>query len=114
MSNELAALILGEPYELPRRHEQQTLATPAYDAFLGEYRGEDALAIALEGDRLVVQFPPGNSVFEIVPESENQFFWKNREYYLTFERNPIGDVTGVSIRNEGEVTRWTRVAQPSG
>jgi CubicO group peptidase (beta-lactamase class C family) len=112
MSNELAALMLGEPCELPRRREQRALAPAAYDAYVGEYRGKDVFAIAREGDRLVVQVPPGNTVFEIVPESETQFFWKDREYYLTFERNPTGEVTGVSIRNEGELARWTRVAKP--
>jgi CubicO group peptidase (beta-lactamase class C family) len=112
MSNELAALMLGEPYELPRKHEQRALAPATYDAYLGEYSGKDVFAIAREDDRLFVQIPPGNTVFEIVPESETQFFWKDREYYLTFERNPTGEVTGVSIRNEGELARWTRVAKP--
>lgn len=112
MSNELAALMLGEPYELPRRHEQRALAPTTYDAYVGEYRGRDVLAIAREGDRLVVQVPPGNTVFEIVPESGTHFFWKDREYYLTFDRNPAGEITGVSIRNEGELARWTKVPKP--
>jgi CubicO group peptidase (beta-lactamase class C family) len=112
MSNELAALMLGEPYELPRRHEQRALAPTTYDAYVGEYRGRDVFAIAREGDRLVVQVPPGNTVFEIVPESGTHFFWKDREYYLTFDRNPAGEITGVSIRNEGELARWTKVPKP--
>jgi CubicO group peptidase (beta-lactamase class C family) len=109
ISNELAALMLGEPYELPRQHVQRPLAQATYDDYVGEYRGRDAFAIAREGERLVVQVPPGNSVFEIVPESGTQFFWKDREYYLTFERNPTGEVIAVSIRNEGELARWTKV-----
>jgi hypothetical protein len=113
MSNELAALMLGEPYELPRGHEQRALASAAYDAYVGEYRGKDVIAIAREGDRLVVQWPPGTTVFEIVPESETQFFWKDREYYLTFERNPAGEVTGVSIRHEGDLVHRTRVTTPT-
>jgi CubicO group peptidase (beta-lactamase class C family) len=113
MSNELAALMLGEPYELPREHEQRALASAAYDAYVGEYRGKDVIAIAREGDRLVVQWPPGTTVFEIVPESETQFFWKDREYYLTFERNPAGEVTGVSIRHEGDLVHRTRVTTPT-
>lgn len=112
MSNELAALMLGEPYELPRKHEQRALAPAMYDAYVGEYRGKDVFAIAREGDRLVFQWPPGNTAFEIVPESETQFFWKDREYYLTFDRNPAGQVTDVSIRNEGELARWTKVPKP--
>jgi CubicO group peptidase (beta-lactamase class C family) len=112
MSNELAALMLGEPYELPRMREQRALAPAAYDAYVGEYRGRDVFAIAREDDRLVVQVPPGNTVFEIVPESETQWFWKDREYYLTFDRNAAGEVTGVSIRNEGELAHWTKVRKP--
>jgi hypothetical protein len=109
MSNELAALMLGEPYELPRRREQRGLAPAAYDPYVGEYRGKDVFAIAREGDRLVIQVPPGNTVFEIVPQPEAQFFWKDREYYLTFDRNAAGEVAGVSIRNEGEVAHWKKV-----
>jgi CubicO group peptidase (beta-lactamase class C family) len=110
MSNELAALMLGESYELPRKHEEHALDPAAYEAYVGEYRGKDAFAIARAGDRLFFQFPPGNSVFEIVPESETQFFWKDREFFLTFERDPTGAFTEVSVRNEGELARWTRVA----
>jgi CubicO group peptidase (beta-lactamase class C family) len=112
MSNELAALMLGETYELPRRHEQRALAPATYDAYVGEYRGKDVFAIAREGDGLVIQVPPGNSVFGIVPESETQFFWKDREYYLTFDLGPDGEVSGVSIRNEGEQASWTKVRTP--
>jgi CubicO group peptidase (beta-lactamase class C family) len=112
MSNELAAVMLGEPYELPRRRQQRALVPATYEAYVGEYRGKDVFAIAREGDRLVLQVPPGNTVFEIVPESETQFFWKDREYYLTFDRNPAGEVTEVAIRNEGELARWTKVPRP--
>jgi CubicO group peptidase (beta-lactamase class C family) len=109
MSNELAALMLDEPYELPRRHERRALDPAALDAYVGEYRGKDVFAIAREGDGLVVQVPPGNTVFAIVPESETQFFWKDREYYLAFERNAAGDIVGATIRNEGELARWQKV-----
>jgi hypothetical protein len=108
MSNELAALMLDEPYELPRRHERHALDPATLDAYVGEYRGKDVFAIAREGDGLVVQVPPGSTVFAIVPESETQFFWKDREYYLTFERNPAGEIIGVTIRNEGELARWQK------
>jgi hypothetical protein len=108
MSNELAALMLGEPYELPRRHEQRSLDPKTLDAYVGVYDGRDVFAIARESEGLVVQVPPGNTVFAIVPESETQFFWKDREYYLAFDRNLAGEITGVTIRNEGELARWKR------
>jgi len=112
ISNELAALVFGEPYELPRVHTQRALADAALDAYVGEYRGKDTFAIAREGNRVFVQIPPGNSVFEIVPESETQFLWKDREYYLTFDRNRAGEVIAVSIRNEGDRDRWMKVVKP--
>ena len=37
ISNELSALMLGEPYELPRRREQRARAPATYDAYVGEY-----------------------------------------------------------------------------
>ena len=56
----------------------------------------------------MMQIPPGQAVFEIVPESATQFFWKGREYYLTFLKDETGKVTHVLVRNEGEIGRWTK------
>jgi CubicO group peptidase (beta-lactamase class C family) len=108
ISNELSAMALGEDYELPRKHKETKIGTAIYDAYTGEYSGKDKFAIAREGDRLVVQIPPGQTVFEIVPESTTQFFWKGREYYLTFVKDDNGKVTQVVIRNEGETGRWKK------
>jgi len=56
----------------------------------------------------MMQIPPGQTVFEIVPESETQFFWKGREYFLTFVKDVRGKVTHVLIRNEGEESKWVK------
>lgn len=109
MTNELAALVLGESYELPRKHKEIKIDKSAYDAFVGEYSGKDTFAIAREGERLMVQFPPGQSVFEIVPESATQFFWRGREYYLTFVKDETGKVTQALVSNEGELGSWKKV-----
>jgi hypothetical protein len=55
-----------------------------------------------------MQIPPGQTVFEIFPESPVQFFAKWGEYYLTFVKDNEEKVTHVLIRNEGEESRWTR------
>lgn len=107
MATELAAIALGEEYELPRKHDRAGVALD-YDAYIGEYSGKDTFAIVHEGERLMVQFPPGQTVFEILPESATQFFWKDREYYLTFVKDRSGKVTHVVVRNEGEIGRWTK------
>lgn len=108
MSLELAAIAFGEKYELPRKHTETKIDPASYDAFIGEYSGKDKFAIVREGEKLMVQFPPGQSVFEIVPESATQFFWKGREYYLTFVKDERGKVTHVLRQYEGEFDRWTK------
>lgn len=57
---------------------------------------------------MMLQFPPGQSVFEIVPESLTEFFATGREYYLTFFKDETGKVADVLIRNEGEIGRWKK------
>lgn len=108
MANELAAMAFGEKYELPRRHNETKLDTRTYDNYVGVYTGKDKFAIAFEGNRLMFQFPPGQSVFEIVPESPTEFFWKEREYYLTFVKDDAGKVKHVVVSSEGEIGRWTK------
>ena len=107
MATELAAIAFGESYELPRKH-LRTADALNYEPYVGEYRGKDIFAIAREGERLMFQFPPGQSVFEIVPESATQFFWQGREFYLTFVKDDNGKVTHVVVSNEGEIGRWTK------
>jgi hypothetical protein len=107
IANELSAMAFSESYELPRERREIRLEPAVLDAYIGEYRGKDTFAIAREGERLMIQFPPGQSVFEIVPESATQFFAKGREYYLSFDRDETGSVT-VLVRNEGEMARWAK------
>jgi CubicO group peptidase (beta-lactamase class C family) len=111
-ATELAAMALGEKYEVPREHKEIKIAPATYDAFVGKYskdgQPDDLFAIAREGDKLMMQIPPGRSVFEIFPEAPDQFFAKWGEYYLTFSKDARGKVTRVSIRNEGDVGTWTK------
>ncbi|MGH9855147.1 MAG: DUF3471 domain-containing protein, partial [Blastocatellia bacterium] len=111
-ATELAAMALGGKYEFPREHKEIKIDPATYDAFVGKYskdgQPDDLFAIAREGDKLMMQIPPGRPVFEIFPEAPDQFFAKWGEYYLTFSKDAQGKVTRVLIRNEGEVGAWTK------
>jgi CubicO group peptidase (beta-lactamase class C family) len=109
MANELAAIALGEDYELPRRRQRIELGAEALDAFVGTYRGKDTFAIVREDQRLLLQFSPGVSVFELYAESPLSFFAGHPEYFLTFTRDGTGRIAAVSIRNEGETGEWARL-----
>jgi CubicO group peptidase (beta-lactamase class C family) len=112
-ATELAAIALGAHYDLPREHKEIEADPASYDALVGTYRKagqhDDTFAVARDGSRLVIQIPPGQTVFEIFPESGSQFFAKWGEYYLTFIQDRAGNTTHVLIRNEGEEFRWIRV-----
>ena len=108
ISNELAAMAFGKSYELPRKHKEIKIDSATYDAYLGEYSGKDKFAIAREGERLMLQFPPGQSVFEIVPESATEFFWRDREYSIKFFKDAQGKVSHAVINYEGEIGRWEK------
>lgn len=112
ISNELSAMAFGEAYKLPRKHTEIKMNSADYDAFVGEYGNEnndkDKFGIAREGEKLVIQIPPGRTAFEIVPESPTQFFWKGREYYITFAKDASGKVTKAEVSNEGETVRWIK------
>jgi CubicO group peptidase (beta-lactamase class C family) len=108
IGSDLAAIAFGEPYELPRKHERTELSAAEGEAYVGEYVGKDTFAIARDGERLMLQFPPGVSVFELYPESRREFFASRSEYFLTFDLDAAGKVVAVVVRNEGEQNRWTK------
>ncbi|MCM3904832.1 MAG: serine hydrolase [Pyrinomonadaceae bacterium] len=112
IATELAAIALGEEYELPREHKEIKIEPETYDAYVGKYskdgKPDDSFALVRDGSKLMMQIPPGQTVFEIFPESPVEFFSKGTEYYLTFAKNDEGKVTHVLIRNEGEESRWIK------
>ena len=113
IANELAAIAFGESYELPRKHKETKIDPAIYDAYVGTYsrdgQPDDLFALVREGNRLLMQIPPGKTVFEIFPESETQFFAKWGEFYLTFVKDGQGEVTHALIRHEGEETRRLKI-----
>jgi CubicO group peptidase (beta-lactamase class C family) len=112
IATELAAIALGEKYEIPREHKEIKIEPATYDAYVGKYTKDgnpgDAFALVRDGTKLMMQIPPGQTAFEIFPESQAQFFAKWGEYYLTFVKSNNGKETHVLIRNEGEESRWTK------
>jgi CubicO group peptidase (beta-lactamase class C family) len=111
VANELAAIALGEPYELPYERKESKIDPAAVGAYLGEYhkvgQPNDTFIFARDGDRLLVQVPEA-SPFEGVPESLVQFFSRSIEFQLTFVRDDKGGIKHVLVRRDGEESRWVR------
>jgi hypothetical protein len=64
-----------------------------YDAYVGRYDigNNRVYVITREGDRLLTQIA-GNPPFELFPETETQFFWKEIRGRLIFVKDEKGEV----------------------
>jgi CubicO group peptidase (beta-lactamase class C family) len=94
IARDLAAIVLGEKYEVLGEHKEIKLDPKIYDAYVGEYEVQPGRVyiITKKDDRLFYKFfdkPP----FEMRPEAENRFFIKEIELGFTFVKNENGKVT---------------------
>jgi len=81
-----------------------------YDAYAGEYEIGPGfvLSVTREGDRLMTQ-ATGQPKFEVFPESETTFSPRAFDAKLTFIKDPQGNVTGVTIRQNGRDIRGKKI-----
>jgi CubicO group peptidase (beta-lactamase class C family) len=110
VANGLAAIALGDSYKVPVEHKLVKVDPKIYDAYAGRYRlGPDLFVnVIREGDRLLVEFP-GQPRLEILPESETQFFVKNRDLQFNFVKDPHGKATQLILERSGEEQKGKRV-----
>jgi CubicO group peptidase (beta-lactamase class C family) len=101
--NDLAAIMLGEPYVMPVARRAIRIDHAILDRYSGRYRfsGDATINIAREGDWLVVQAPPSPDVLQLFPESETDFFLKTSEARVIFETNRRGEAQGLTVRYRG-------------
>jgi CubicO group peptidase (beta-lactamase class C family) len=109
MSQKLAALLFGEPYELPQDEAAMIAARKEikvdpkiFDGYVGEYQLSPNLMMVVtrEGDKLMVQ-PTGQGKSEIFPESETKFFSKVVNAQLVFSKNDKGEVDKLILYQNG-------------
>jgi len=85
ISQDLAAILFGEKYEIPRERVAIKVDPKLFDAYVGQYelRPDFILTISREGDRLLAA-PTGQPQSELFPESETKFFLKVVDAQVTF------------------------------
>src|SRR5262249_16218272 len=100
-ARDLAAIALGEPYDIPVDRKEAKIDPKVLDALVGDYeikpariekwplfgdvvvRRAEVLKIARSGDELYGQ-PTGQPRLRLQPESENTFFAPTVEVVVTF------------------------------
>ncbi|HSB08433.1 MAG TPA: serine hydrolase [Blastocatellia bacterium] len=103
ISLDLAAILLGEKYEIPAAVSEIKVNPKIYDAYVGRYQlaPNFILEISKVGDRLMAQ-ATGQPAFELFPESETKFFLKVIDAKVTFVKDDKGQVTHLILHQGGD------------
>jgi CubicO group peptidase (beta-lactamase class C family) len=105
MGQDLAAIVFGEKYEIPRERVAIKIDPKILDAYVGQYELNPNFIITVtrEGDSLMTQ-ATGQPKFELFPESETKFFLKVVDAQVTFVKDDKGAVTRLILHQGGDQT----------
>lgn len=101
---------LPDDYQPPPPPKEITLDKKILERYVGKYQLAPGavLTVALSGEQLTVQLT-GQPAFPIFAESETKFFLKVVEAALTFEVDPSGHATAVTLHQSGVDQRAARM-----
>jgi CubicO group peptidase (beta-lactamase class C family) len=101
----LAAIALDDPYEIPGQHIVADVDSAIYEKYVGKYQvaPDEVVTIIRDNSHLFVQVP-NQPKFEILPESETDFFAEigGTNIKLHFQVTEDGAVTGVNVLQAGQ------------
>ena len=102
IANNLAAIVFGAAYELPKERKEVNLDPKVLGKYVGEYQiGTNIIvSISLEDGKLLGQLA-GQTKFVLLPESETQFFSRDVNAQITFTVDTEGNVTGFTLHQGG-------------
>lgn len=103
VSLDLAAVVFGEKYEIPRAQTEMKVDPKILDSYVGQYQFAPGatLTITNEGGQLMAQLT-GQPKFELFAESETKFFLKVVEAAVTFVKDDKGEVTHLILHQGGD------------
>jgi CubicO group peptidase (beta-lactamase class C family) len=108
----LAAIALGDPYDLPGQPEAVEVDPAIYASYAGRYQvsAEMIITVTTDSGRLFAQVPDQPQI-ELLPASETEFFAEGADLRLRFEVGEDGAVTGMIILEGGQEIHAAKVAQ---
>ncbi len=103
ISKDLAAILFGEKYELPREKKAAKVDTSILETYVGEYEvtPEFHIFITKEKDQLYAT-APGHTKARMYAESETEFFLRIADVAFTFVKNEKGEVTRLILHMNGQ------------
>ena len=102
ISVDLAAIVFGEKYEIPKKRVTKKIDFAIYDDYAGQYEVNPKFSfiISREGDHLYCQ-PTGQNKLELFPESEIKFSVQDVEAQILFVRDEGGRVVKLILKQSG-------------
>lgn len=103
ISGDLAAIMLGDPYERPTLPDVVTVDPSLYERYIGTYQiaPEFQVSIIVEGDRLQIQ-GAGQSSLALYPSSETEFFARIIDLQIVFNQATDGTVDSLTLLEDGQ------------
>src|SRR5207245_360751 len=110
MGRDLAAIVFGEPYELPKERVEISMNPENFQDFAGKYQlaANFILTFTRDGDRLMTQ-ATGQPQAQVFPESESKFFLKVVDAQITFVRDDTGRVSELILHQGGRDQHAKRI-----
>jgi serine-type D-Ala-D-Ala carboxypeptidase/endopeptidase len=110
------SLKVSEKFNTPRSEHKEVKVDPKiFDAYAGKYELAPGafFEITREGDRLMAQLT-GQPKFELFPESETQFFYKDVDAQITFNKEDKGQISHLELSQNGmKMKAWnTKFPRP--
>ena len=103
ISEDLTAIVLGQPYEIPMQPEAVTVDPALYDRYVGTYEVTPGfqVSITVESGQLQVQ-GTGQPAIPLYPASETEFFAKVIEFRMVFNSASDGVVESITLFQNGQ------------
>jgi len=100
-----------EEYKPPQAHKLAQVDPRIYDKYVGQYKfwlSSVTMTVTREGPRLYARLTRQQKL-EFFPESETDFFCKEVDAQLTFEKDSTGEVKDVILHQNGLDQKVTKV-----
>jgi CubicO group peptidase (beta-lactamase class C family) len=107
---DLAAIVFGEKYELPKERVAIEVDSQIYDLYVGEYELTPEFIITItKEDRKLFARATGQDKLEIYPESPTKYFCKVVDAQISFVRDDRGCVSQLILHQLGREIPGKRI-----
>ena len=102
VANDLAAIVFGAAYELPRERKEIAVDAKILEKYVGQYKIEPniVITVTLENGKLFGQVAT-QPKFGLLAESETKFFSKEFNALVAFTKDAQGQTTGLTLSPGG-------------